>query len=299
MDRLDAMAAFVAVADLRGFSQAARRLGCSPSAVTRLVAALEERLSIRLLQRTTRSVTLTDAGTRYLERARRILADVEEAEGAAQEERTVPTGRFVVTAPTLFGRLNVAPLMSAFLARYPAVVGELILSDRMVNLVEEGVDTAVRIGMLADSSLFARKVGETRRLVVASPEYLARRKKPQSPGDIASHDVIQFTGLNPTPEWRFSRDGHPSHVSFTPRFVTNSADAALGHAELGRGLTMLLAYQVAESVRAGRLKILLSKFEPPPLPIQLVYPTTRLLSAKVRAFVDLAVSTCKWQFVDL
>ncbi|MFL5344833.1 MAG: LysR family transcriptional regulator [Hyalangium sp.] len=300
MDRLDAMAAFVAVADLRGFSQAARRLGLSPSAVTRLVAALEERLSIRLLQRTTRSVTLTDAGARYLERARRILADVEEAEGEAQEERTLPTGRFVVTAPDLFGRLNVAPLMSAFLARYPAVVGELILSDRRVNLIEEGVDTAVRIGVLADSSLFARKVGETRRVVVASPEYLARRKKPQSPGDIASHEVIQFTGLTPTPEWRFSQqDGERSHVSFTPTFVTNSADAALGHAELGRGLTMLLAYQVAESVRAGRLKVLLSKFEPPPLPIQLVYPTTRLLSAKVRAFVDLAVETCNWQFVEL
>lgn len=293
------MAAFVAVADLRGFSQAARRLGLSPSAVTRLVAALEERLSIRLLQRTTRSVTLTDAGARYLEHARRILADVEEAEGEAQKQRTLPTGRFVVTAPDLFGRLKVAPLMSTFLARYPAVTGELILSDRMVNLVEEGVDVAVRIGVLADSSLFARKVGETRRVVVASPEYLARRKKPQAPGDVASHDVIQFTGLTPTPEWRFSQDGPRSHVSFTPTFVTNSADAALGHAELGRGLVMLLAYQVAESVRAGRLKVLLSKFEPPPLPIQLVYPTTRLLSAKVRAFVDLAVETCNWQFVEL
>jgi DNA-binding transcriptional LysR family regulator len=299
MDRLDAMTAFVAVADLKGFSLAARRLGLSPSAVTRLVAALEERLSIRLLQRTTRSVTLTDAGVRYLERARRILADVEEAEGAAQQERTVPTGRFVVTAPDLFGRLNVAPLMSTFLSRYPAVIGELLLSDRRVNLVEEGVDTAVRIGVLADSSLFARKVGETRRVVVASPEYLARRKKPQVPGDVASHDVIQFTGLNPMPEWRFTRDGRPSHVSLSPTFVTNSADAALGHAELGRGLTMLLAYQVAESVRAGRLKVLLSKFEPPPLPIQLVSPTTRLLSANVRAFIDLAVSTCDWHFVDL
>src|SRR5512141_1097376 len=162
MDRLAAMRAFVAVSDAKGFAPAAAKLAWSPSVVTRLVARLEQQLSIRLLQRTTRSVTLTDAGARYLERARRILADVEEAEGEAQEERTVPTGRFVVTAPAVFGRLNVAPLMSAFLARYPAVVGELILSDRMVNLVEEGVDTAVRIGVLADSSLFARKVGETR-----------------------------------------------------------------------------------------------------------------------------------------
>ncbi|WP_164020755.1 LysR family transcriptional regulator [Pyxidicoccus trucidator] len=299
MDRLDAMAAFVAVAEHRGFAHAARRLGLSPSAVTRLVAALEERLSIRLLQRTTRSVTLTDAGARYLERARRILAEVEEAEDAAQEERTVPKGRFVLTAPDLFGRLNVAPLMSTFLSRHPGVMGELLLSDRTVNLVEEGVDAAVRIGVLADSSLFARKVGETRRVVVASPEYLAQRKKPQLPGDVASHDVILFTGLNPTPEWRFSRDGRLSHVSFTPTFVTNSADAALAHTERGHGLTMLLAYQVAESVRAGRLKVVLSKFEPPPLPIHLVYPTSRLLSAKVRAFVDLAVSTCNWHFVNL
>jgi DNA-binding transcriptional LysR family regulator len=299
MDRLDAMAAFVAVAELRGFAHASRRLGLSRPAVTRLVAALEERLSIRLLQRTTRSVTLTDAGARYLERARRILADVHEAESAAQQERTEPTGRFVVTAPALFGRLNVAPLMSTFLARYPAVVGELLLSDRMVNLVEEGIDTAVRIGVLSDSSLFARKVGETRRVLVASPAYLARRKKPRVPGDIASHEVIQFTALSPTPEWRFWRDEQPSQVSFTPRFVTNSADAALGHAERGGGLTMVLAYQAVEAVRAGRLRVVLSEFEPPPLPIHLVYPTTRLLSAKVRAFVDLAVETCRWQFVKL
>jgi DNA-binding transcriptional LysR family regulator len=299
MDRLEAMAAFVAVAELRGFAQAARRLGLSPSAVTRLVAMLEERLSIRLLQRTTRSVTLTDAGARYLERARRILADVDEAEGAAQAERTEPTGRFVVTAPNLFGRLHVAPLMGAFLSRYPSVAGELLLADRMVNLVEEGIDTAVRVGALSDSNLVVRKVGETRRVVVASPAYLARRKSPRSPGDIASHDVIQFTGITSIPEWRLFRDGVQSQVPFAPTFVTNSADVAIGHAELGRGLAMVLAYQVVESVRAGRLTVVLSKFEPPPLPIHLVYPTTRLLSAKVRAFVELAVETCDWQFVEL
>jgi DNA-binding transcriptional LysR family regulator len=153
--------------------------------------------------------------------------------------------------------------------------------------------------VLEDSSLFARKVGETRRVVVASPKYLARRKKLGLPGDVASHDVIQFSGLNPAPEWRFFHDGQKSQVSFAPTFVTNSADAAIGHAELGGGLAMVLASQVVESVRAGRLRIVLSKFEPPPLPIHLVYPTTRLLSAKVRAFVDMAVATCDWQFVDL
>ena len=301
MDRLDAMTAFVAVADLRGFAPAARRLGLSPSAVTRLVAALEDRLSIRLLQRTTRSVTLTDAGARYLERARRILADVGEAEDAAQAERTEPTGRFVVTAPEIFGRLNVAPLLSTFLSRYPAVSGELTLSDRMANLVEEGIDVAVRIGNLEDSSLFVRKVGETRRVVVGSPKYLAKHKRPHAPGELAArgHHLIQCTALDPSPSWRFARDGRDDQVAFTPSFVTNSADAAIAHAELGGGLTMVLAYQVVDSVRAGRLKVVLADFEPPPLPIHLVYPTTRLLSAKVRAFVDLATATCDWQFVEL
>lgn len=293
------MTVFVAVADLRGFAPAARRLSLSPSAVTRMVAALEERLSTRLLQRTTRSVTLTDAGARYLERTRRILADVREAEEAALAERSLPTGRFVVSAPNLFGRLAVAPFMSTFLSRYPAVVGELMLADRMVNLVEEGVDAAVRIGELDDSSLVARKVGETRRVVVASPKYLARRKKPRFAADIAAHDVVQFTGVNHAPEWIFSGAEPGRRVSFTPTFVTNSADAAIGHAERVGGLTMVLAYQVADAVRAGRLKIVLADLELPPAPIHIVYPTTRLLSAKVRAFVALALQTCKWQFIDL
>jgi DNA-binding transcriptional LysR family regulator len=299
MDRLEAMGVFVAVADLRGFAPAARRLGLSPSAVTRLVAALEERLGTRLLQRTTRSVALTDAGARFLERARRILADVAEAEGAAQAERTVPTGRFVVAAPLVFGRREVAPVMSAFLGRYPAVSGELLLGDRNANLVDEGIDAAVRIGVLEDSSLVARVVGATRRVVVAAPKYLARRKKPRSPEDLAAHDVIQFTAIASSPEWRFVNEGEESRASFSAKYVTNSADAAIAHAELGGGLTMVLAYQVAEAVRAGRLRVVLDAFEPAPLPIQVVYPTTRLLSAKVRAFVELVTSTCDWRFVDL
>ena len=299
MDRLEAMSVFVAVADLRGFAPAARRLGLSPSAVTRLVAALEERLGARLLQRTTRSVTLTDAGSRYLERARRILADVAEAEDIAQAERTVPTGRFAVTAPNVFGRLHVAPLMSSYLALYPEVVGELVLADRLAHLVEDGIDAAVRIGLLDDSTLVAVRVGATRRVVVASPAYLARNKKPRSPEDLARHTLLQCTGVHLTPEWRFLHDGHESRIAFEPRYITSSADAAIEHAERGGGLTMVLAYQIVEAVRAGRLKIVLAGFEPPPLPIHIVYPTTRLLSAKVRAFIDLVTSTCDWQFVNL
>src|SRR5215813_15045866 len=194
MDRFDAMHAFVAVADLQGFAPAARKLRLSPSAVTRLIAALEERVGARLLQRTTRSVTLTDAGTRYLERARRILADVEEAELAAEGERTRPSGRLVVSAPVGFGRLHVSPVMSAYLKRHGEVIGELRLEDRLINLVEDGVDLAVRIGELSDSTLVARQVGTMRRIVVASPAYLRARGEPKRPQDIASHSTIQFGG---------------------------------------------------------------------------------------------------------
>ncbi len=299
MDRFAAMAAFVRVADLKGFAPAARGLGLSPSAVTRLVAALEERLGVRLLQRTTRTVTLTDAGARYLERARRILADIEEADGSAQAERARPTGRLVVSAPVMFGRLHVSPLMGRYLESYPEVVGELVLSDRMVNLVEEGVDLAVRIGHLADSNLVARKVGETRRVVVASPGYLDRRGEPRNPLELSRHATIQFSAITPSADWRFTRGGREMRVSVAPRYVTNSPDAAIGHAERDGGLTRALSYQVAATVKAGRLRIVLADFEPPSLPIHFVYPTSRLLSAKVRAFIDLAATLCDWRFSEI
>jgi DNA-binding transcriptional LysR family regulator len=296
MDRLDAMQAFVAVADLRGFAPAARKLGLSPSAVTRLIAALEDRLGARLLQRTTRSVTLTDVGARYLERIRRILADVEEAESSAEGERTRPGGRLVVSAPIGFGRLHVSPVMSAYLKRYPEVTGELRLSDRMINLVEDGVDLAVRIGHLSDSSLVARHVGEMRRIVVASERYLAQRGEPDTPHAIAAHDTIQFGATTAAPEWRFVENGHEIRVTCTPRFATNSADAAIQYAEQDGGLTRVLAYQAAEAIKAGRLRVVLAQFEQPALPIQIVYPTSRLLSAKVRTFIDLVTETSHWHF---
>jgi DNA-binding transcriptional LysR family regulator len=296
MDRLDAMQAFVAVADLQGFAPAARKLKLSPSAITRLVAALEERLGARLLQRTTRSVTLTDAGTRYLERARRILADVEEAERAAESERTRPSGRLVVSAPVGFGRLHVSQVMTAYLKRYPDVAGELRLQDRMISLVEDGVDLAVRIGELADSSLVARNVGEMRRIVVASPAYLRARGEPKTPAALASHDTIQFGSTAGSAEWRFIDNGTEVRIGCTPRFSTNSSDAALQYAEAGGGLTRLMAYQAAASLKAGKVKIVLEKYEPPALPIHIVYPTSRLLSAKVRAFIDLVMETTDWRF---
>ncbi len=287
------MQAFVAVADLQGFAPAARKLALSPSAVTRLVAALEQHLGARLLQRTTRNVALTDVGARYLERARRVLADVEEAERSAQAERSAPSGRLVVSAPVGFGRLHVSPVVSTYLARYPDVSCELRLADRMVNLVEDGVDVAVRIGHLADSSLVARQIGRMRRIVVAAPSYLKRRGEPGSPEAIMAHDTVQF---GPAPDWRFVRDGRELRVTPTPRLVTNSADAAIEYAEQGGGLTRVLAYQAADSIKRGKLKVVLATSEEPAMPIHLVYPTSRLLSAKVRGFIDLVVETCDWRF---
>jgi DNA-binding transcriptional LysR family regulator len=300
MDRLSAMQAFVAVAELEGFAPAARKLSVSASAVTRMVAALEERLGVRLLQRTTRSVTLTDAGARYLDRARRILAEIDEAEDSAHAEQARPTGRLTVSAPTLFGRMHVGPLMGEFLGAHPQVTGELLLADRMVNLVDEGIDLALRIGRLEDSSLIVRKAGETRRVLVASPAYLQRHGVPSVPPDLSAHQVIQVLPLAPTLEWTFRAAPHSTgddvRVNVAAHYVTNSVDAALWHAEHGGGLTLALSYQVMESVHAGRLRLVLTEHEPPPLPIQWVYPTSRLLSAKVRAFIDLATRQSDWRF---
>jgi len=296
MDRFDAMQAFVAVADRQSFASAARKLKLSPSAITRLVAALEERLGARLLQRTTRSVTLTDTGRHYLERARRILADVEEAERAAEGERTRPSGRLVVSAPLGFGRLHVGPVMSAYLKRYGEVSGELRLEDRMISLVEDGIDLAVRIGHLADSSLVARHVGEMRRIVVASPAYLKARGEPKTLEAIASHDTIQFGSTAGVADWRFLDAGKEVRITYDPRFSSNSSDAAIQYAAEGGGLTRVMAYQAAEALKAGKLKIVLAKFELPALPINIVYPTSRLLSAKVRSFIDLVAEIADWHF---
>ncbi len=296
MDRIDAMQAFLAVADLEGFAPAARRLGLSPSAVTRLIAALEERLGARLLQRSTRSVALTDAGQRYLARVRRILADVEEAEASIQDERTRPSGRLVVSAPIGFGRLHVSPVMSEYLKRYTEVSGELRLTDHMINLIEDGVDLAVRIGHLPDSSLVARQVGEMRRVVVASPGYLKARGEPKTPEAIASHQTVQFGATAASLDWRFVREGRDIRIASVPRLITNSADAAIQYAVKGGGLTRVMAYQAADALKRGRLKIVLAKFEQSPLPIHVVYPTSRLLSAKVRAFIDLVLEVSDWYF---
>lgn len=299
MDRFSALTAFVAVVDQNGFAPAARRLGLSPSATTRLVASLEDRLKVRLLNRTTRSISLTDAGARFLERARRILADLEEAEGMAENESGEPMGRLVVSAPLVFGRVHVGPLMCAFMNRYPKIKGELVLSDRYANLVEDGIDVAIRIGHLADSGDVARKVGAVRRVLVASSEYLKEHGTPQTPSDLAAHRLIGFSALTSPVTWRFWINGVNDVVPVAPAYVTNSADAAIWHAERGGGITMALSYQVIDQLRQGTLRRLLPDAEPPPYPVQFVFPNARLLSRKVRALLDQITETCRWDFVDV
>ncbi len=299
MDRLQAMAVFVAVADLRGFAPAARKLGLTPSAVTRQISALETHLGLRLFQRTTRSVALTDAGARYLVRARQILADLDDAETQAREELLRPTGRLSITAPSLFGRLHVAPLMAAYLARYPEVTGELQLSDRNAALVDDGIDLAVRIGVLEDSSLVARPVGAVRRICVASPTYLEAAGEPRTPDDLAQHRLIRFAIAPGPSEWRFWEAGGEKRRVIAPRYTTNSADAALAYAEHGGGITRALSYQAWDALHAGRLRLVLPAFELPPLPVQWVYPSARFLPLKVRAFIELAQAMSDWDFTGV
>jgi DNA-binding transcriptional LysR family regulator len=299
LDRFDALAALVTVVDQKGFAPAARRLGLSPSATTRLVASLEDRLKVRLLNRTTRSVSLTDAGARFLERARQILADLEEAELMAESESGEPMGRLVVSAPLVFGRVHVAPLMCDFMSRHPRLRGELMLSDRYANLVEDGIDVAIRIGHLADSGDVARRVGTVRRVLVASPEYLDRYGTPQVPADLSGHRLIAFTALTAPETWRFWAGGSPQDYSVTPAYVTNSADAAIWHACRDGGITLALSYQVTDHLRQGALRLLLPEAEPPPYPVQFVFPSTRLLSRKVRALLEYLVDTRTWDFLDM
>lgn len=299
MDKFTAMSAFVAVAEQGGFAAASRSLNQSPSVTTRQVATLEEELGVRLLNRSTRSVSLTDAGARYLERARRILFDVSEAERMAEDERGEPVGRLSVSAPLVFGRIHVAPLICQFMTFNPGVTGNLQLSDRQVNLVEEGLDLAVRIGDLPDSADIARKVGETRRLLVASPAYLDAAGRPAHPADLLRHRVIAFSILADPRNWRFGRGERAIRCDVSPAYVTNSADAAIWHAGHNGGITMALSYQVMDAVKRGDLDIVLADFEPEPLPIQFVYPTTRLLSRRVRAFMEMAQEFTDWNFTQL
>jgi DNA-binding transcriptional LysR family regulator len=291
VDRIDAMLAFVAAVDAGSLSSAARRLGRSPASITRAVALLEQRTGAELLRRTTRTIKLTEAGRRYLEACRRILVEIDEAEQVAGRERATPRGLLAVTAPVSFGRLHVRPLVDAFLDAHAEVRARLLLLDRVVSLIDEGLDVAIRIGHMPDSSLVAVKVGEVRRVVCASPEYLARHKRPRAPSDLSRHECISFSGLAPTETWAFgSRRGRARQVRIRPRLSVNTADAAIGSALDSRGVTRVLSYQIAAELRERRLVELLAGCAPSPVPVHVVYAAASGHDPKVRAFVDLAVA---------
>lgn len=288
MDRFHAMKVFVAVADAGSFARAAQHLRLSPPAVTRTIAQLEDRIGAPLMTRTTRSLTLTEAGMRFLESSKRLLVDLEEAERSAGGEVAAPAGHLNVTASVTLGRTHVTEVVAQYLAATPRVSVSLLLHDRIVNIVEEGIDIAVRIGELADSSLVGRKVGTVRRQLVASPSYLDRRGWPDRPEDLKLHDIIAFTGLLPNREWRFTDKGRQASVALSPRFEVNDAVSALSCALEGYGVTIALSYMVADAIRAGRLEPVLDEITPPPAPVQLVYPKNRIVAAKVRSFLDFA-----------
>lgn len=293
MDRLHELEVFVAVADAGSFAKAGTRLRLSPPAVTRAVSALEDRLGARVFNRTTRSLTITEVGQRFLDSARRVLVDLDAAEKEAVGETAMPQGHLTITASVTFGRSALAPLVCGFLNQHPRVTASVVLLDRVVNLVEEGIDLAVRIGPLPDSSLIAKRVGAVRRILVASPDYLARRGMPVSPADLKLHSVIAFTGLMPNREWRFASDRSPNSVALNPTLEINDATAAIAAAEMGHGITIALSYMVHEKIREGKLVVVLDDFTPSARPVHLVYPRTRLVASKVRAFVDYAAPRLK------
>ena len=293
MDRFQEMQVFVAVAQDQGFSAAARRLGLSAASVTRAVAALEKRIGTLLLTRTTRSVHVSEAGQRYLEDCRRILAEVQEAEDSAAGSHAQPRGQLTITAPVLFGELFVTPVMVKYLTQFPDVCINGFLVDRVVSMVEEGIDIAVRIGELPDSNQHAIRVGEVRRVICGSPDFLAAHGRPRHPHDLAQAPVIATSSIGQLRTWPFLEGGEPLSVRPEPRLVVTANQAAITAACLGLGLTRVLSYQVASKVASGELEIVLADFELPPLPIHVVYQGGRKAPARIRSFVDFAVSALR------
>ena len=299
MDQLHLMRVYVAVAEEQGFAAAARRLAMSPPAVTRAVAGLEESLGVKLLNRTTRHVRTTESGARYLEDARRILAQVKLANEAAAGINADPAGNLVVTAPVMFGQMFVMPGIVDYLQRFPKTQVDALFLDRVVNMLEEGVDVGIRIGELPDSTMRAIKVGSVRRILVASPDYLKQHGIVQSPDALNEHSLISSSAGRLVQEWRFD---HPTAsgrtpvntgkkigltIRIQPRLTVTTNDAAIKAACAGFGIARLLSYQVSEQLAKGQLKILLENFEPTAMPVQIVHREGRLASAKVRAFIDL------------
>ena len=301
MDKLRAMEIFVRIVEAGSLTAAAGVLDISLTSVVRSLATLEGALGTRLLNRTTRRIALTDEGLEYFERCRRVLAEVEEAESALSARQVKPVGKLAITAPVMFGRLHVGPVVADFLIAYPAVHVELMLFDRVVDLLEEGMDAAIRIGHLRDSSLVAVPLGTTRRVICASPDYLLRAGTPDRPADLARHRCLRFLGVAPGSEWEFSDGGTERITTRVPIkgvLATNQIDIALDACVKGLGCGVFLDYQVRKSLAAGSLQRVLQDFEPAPIPVHVVYPHSRLLSSRVRSFVDWAVPRLRQRLAD-
>jgi DNA-binding transcriptional LysR family regulator len=296
MDKLRAMTGFVRIVDKGSLTAAAADLGVSLPAMVRSLAGLERELGATLLNRTTRRLHLTDEGRQYLEHCRTILGQVHEAEATLHSRRAAPRGRLAVTASALFGRRYVGPIMAEFVRRHPEVAPELLFVDRLVNLVEEGLDAAVRIGHLGDSSLAAIPVGRVRRVVCASPAYLRAHGTPRRPQDLREHHCVRFTGLAPRAEWTFR--SKPPKVTFSSAVTCNLADTAIEACTDGLGLGSFLSYMVAPLMREGKLRYVLEEFETDPLPVHFLYPHSRILSPTVRAFADLCVAKLRQMKFD-
>jgi DNA-binding transcriptional LysR family regulator len=288
MDRLEAMAVLLAAVEGGSLSAASRRLGTPLATVSRKVSELEAHLNARLITRTNRRIALTDAGRSYVEAVREILGRVEEAERAAAGEYIAPKGELIVAAPVVFGRLHVLPVVLDFLRQQPAIDLRLLLGDRVINLVEDHVDAAVRIATLADSTLIATRLGSIRRSVYASPDYLARRGMPARPEDLAQHDCVSFEGLTSSNSWSFAEKGRDFAVPLHSRLSVTTAEAAVDAAVAGLGITRVLSYQAAAAQRAGQLLPILEAFELPPWPVNLVHAGRGMMALKLRAFLDFA-----------
>lgn len=298
MDRLEAMSILVAVVDEGNLSAAGRRLGMPLATVSRKVAELESHLKTRLLHRTTRQLSLTEAGSSYVATCRRILEEIGEAERVATGEYASPKGELMITAPVFFGRLHVVPVVAEFLAHYPEIDINLLFTDRVVHLMDEQVDIAVRIGELPDSTLMATRVGMVRRVVCASPAYLASHGAPVTPGDLVNHDCISFEVLESKRAWVFGEGKSELSVPLHSRLAANTAEAAIAAAMLGVGLVRVLSYQVADAIRDQALSVVLEPFESTPLPISLVHKGQAPLPLKLRAFLDFAAPRLRARIVN-
>jgi DNA-binding transcriptional LysR family regulator len=298
MDRFESMSVLMTVVEAGSLSAAARRLGIPLTTVSRKVSELEIHLKTRLLNRSSRHITLTDTGQSYVEACKRILEDLKEAERTASGEYSVPKGDLVVTAPIVFGRLHVLPIAIEFLEAFPDIDIRIALMDRVTNILEEHVDLAVRIGELPDSSLVGSRVGSIRRVVCASPAYLAERGTPKTPGELGTHDCITFEGMTSPDAWTFTIGKRDASVAIHSRLIVNTAEAAIDAAIAGVGITRVLSYQIADAVRTGVLDVVLQEFEPAPWPVSFVYTGHRLLPLKLRSFLDFATPRLKSRILD-